>query len=300
MKSRLLVLFVLVACGTGSSESITTISSTTTATSEAQSTSSAAAATTTTADVTTTTAAEGLVPLVVSRFGAMGYWDGSSWVDVEGPGDVPVESGTEFQVVLLDQPITAAFGGAVSLCEPAGSALMEFDPPLPGELQGPGALAILAQWDVRPHEVTVDPTAVAEHRQAVIDFLAGNGIDDTDPPITQHITTDLEGDGIFEVVLVAKRVPDDLFGSADDYSLALLRKQIEGEWQTAILEFHTGSGDNAYILSHSIAALADLNGDGKMEIAIDAAYYEGAGTVAYEYVNDDLGTVVALGGGCGA
>jgi hypothetical protein len=298
VKARLLVLFVLVACGTGSGKSVATISSTTTTTSEAESPTTAAP--TTPADVTTTIAGDGLVPLVVSRFGVMGYWDGSSWVDVEGPGDVPVESGAQFQVVMLDQPITNAVGGAVSLCEPAGSALMAFDPPLPGEFQAPGALAILASWPVRPYEVTVDPTAVAEHRQAVIDFLGGNNIDDADPPITQHITTDLEGDGAFEVVLVAKRVPDDLFGSADDYSLALLRKQIEGEWQTAVLEFHTGSADNAYILSHSIAALADLNGDGKMEIVIDAAYYEGAGTVAYEYVNDDLGAVVALGGGCGA
>lgn len=295
MTSRLILLLFLVACGPGSGVSTTTISPSTSTIDDDGTT-----PTTSTAAVTTSTAGEGLVPLVVSRFGVMGYWDGSSWIDVAGPGDVPVESGAEYQVVLLDQPLTTAAGGTVTFCEPAGSALMAFDPPLPGDSQGPGAVAIVAPWDVRPSGVEVGTQPTSEHQQAVIEVLESNGIDDADPPVTQFVLTDLEEDGIEEVVMVVKRVPDDLFGSANDYSLVILRKQIEGEWQTAILELHTGSADNPYILSHSIAALADLNGDGKMEIVIDAAYYEGAGTVAYEYVNDDLGPVVALAGGCGA
>jgi hypothetical protein len=80
----------------------------------------------------------------------------------------------------------------------------------------------------------------------------------------------------------------------------LLRKLIEGEWQTAILESSVAVADQAYILSHSIGAIADLNGDGKMEIVVDAAYYEGSGTVAYEYIDDDLGPQPVLMGGCGA
>ncbi len=75
---------------------------------------------------------------------------------------------------------------------------------------------------------------------------------------------------------------------------------IEGEWQTALLETSVGASDNPYILSHSVAAVADLNGDGTMEIVVDAVYYEGSGTTAYEYIDDDLGPQPVLGGGCGA
>jgi hypothetical protein len=254
--------------------------------------------TTTIAPTTTIPAAEP-VPLVVSRYGVMGYWDGTEWLAVVGPEEVPVEPGETYQVVLLDQPISEAIGGEVTLCEPAGTALMEFDPPL-GEPLEIGATAVLATWDLRPQPVTVITDTAPEHLQAAIDVLAASGIDDPDPPVTQHLSADLEGDGVAEEVLIVKNVPDDLFGSAGVYSLAMLRKQIEGEWQTAILELSIGADDNIYVLSHSLSAIADLNGDGKMEIIVDAAYYEGAGTAAYEYVNDDLGPVVAVAGGCGA
>jgi hypothetical protein len=138
-----------------------------------------------------------------------------------------------------------------------------------------------------------------EHRDAVIDVLEPLGIL-SEPEVYQHLGADLEGDGSEEVIIVARRVADDLFARPGDYSVVLLRKSIEGEWQTAILETSLAEPGSPYILSHSIAAVADLNGDGKMEIVVDAAYYEGAGSVAYEYVDDDLGAQAVLNGGCGA
>jgi hypothetical protein len=59
-------------------------------------------------------------------------------------------------------------------------------------------------------------------------------------------------------------------------------------------------GDNTspYVLHHVIAAVADLDGTGTMEVVLDTSYYEGSGSVAYEYVDGRL--VDVLGGGCGA
>ncbi|MFQ5558174.1 MAG: hypothetical protein ACE5GB_11800 [Acidimicrobiales bacterium] len=48
------------------------------------------------------------------------------------------------------------------------------------------------------------------------------------------------------------------------------------------------------------AAVADLNGDGRMEIAYTDQYYEGSSTIVVEYVDDDLGPVEVLSVGCGA
>jgi hypothetical protein len=97
---------------------------------------------------------------------------------------------------------------------------------------------------------------------------------------------------------VIRRIPQDLFGNADSYSLVLMRKFVEDG--TLVIEFSQGAVDNPYVVFHAVTAIADLNGDDRMEIVIDGYYYEGSGTAAWEYVDDDLGTVAALSAGCGA
>lgn len=236
--------------------------------------------------------------MVVSRYGLMGWWDGG-WVVPAGLGDMPIEGGERYQVVMLDQPEFSAIGSAVRLCEPSQSLVIDMDPPLPGDFREAGAIAILADWELRPSPMSVLGELSGEHRDAVIDVLEPLGIL-SEPEPYQHLAVDLEGDGGEEVIIVAKQVADDIIARQGDYSVVLLRKSIDGEWQTGILEVSLAEPGSPYVLSHSVAAAADLNGDGKMEIVVDAAYYEGAGSVAYEYVNDDLGAVSVLNGGCGA
>ena len=288
---------LLVACGGGGATTTATDPSTTASTAPTITT----ATTSTTAATTTTTAAsDPAVPVVASRFGVMGWWDGDSWIPGDGSVEIPLVGGEQFQVVLLEEPIGTVTGSPLGICEPIGTPLIDFDPPLSEGPQEPGAIAIIADWDLRPHGVTLLAAVPEEHVDAVAQFLRDRGIDDADPNIEQVVVTDVEGDGVAEVLIVVNRLPPDLFGGPGDYSAVLLRKQIEGEWQTAVLEFHEPEDESPYILKHVVAAMADLNNDARMEIVIDAFYYEGAGTVAYEYVNDDLGPQEAIGGGCGA
>jgi hypothetical protein len=287
---------LLTACGSGG-ESTTTETSAT----ETTPTTSTTAATSSTAATTTTIASpDPGVPVAVSRFGVMGWWDGDSWVPGDGSVAIPLVGGEQFQVVLLDEPITTTTGSALAVCEPIGTPIVDFEPPLPGGPQEPGAVAVIAAWDLRPHGVTLLAAVPDEHIDAVAQFLTSRGIDDADPNIGQVVVTDIEGDGVAEVLIVVNRLPDDLFARPDDYSAVLLRKMIEGDWQTAVLEFSEAEDGSPYILRHVVSAMADLNNDVRMEIVIDAFYYEGAGTIAYEYVNDDLGPQQAIGGGCGA
>jgi hypothetical protein len=58
--------------------------------------------------------------------------------------------------------------------------------------------------------------------------------------------------------------------------------------------------EHAFLISFTVGTVADLNGDGKMEIVVDSAYYEGLGVEVWEYVNDDLGPVPRVSVGCGA
>ena len=239
-----------------------------------------------------------MVAVVASRYGLMGWWS-DGWVVPEDLADIPLEGGEEYQVVMLDQPLTTAVGSAPTLCEPSQTPVLEFDPPLPGEFRDPGALAVIADWELRPSPVRVAAGVEAVHLDALTQVLASLGVEG-DPEIYQLVVADIDRDGLEEIVIVAKHVDDNLFAQPGDYSVVILRKVVEGEWQTAVLETSVAEPESPYILSHSVAAIADLNGDGKMEIAVDAAYYEGSGTAAYEYIDDDRGPEVVLGGGCGA
>lgn len=239
------------------------------------------------------------MPVVVSRYGLMGWWSEDGWVVPETLDEIPLIGGEEYQIVMLDQPITTAIGEEPTLCEPSQTPVLDFDPPLAGDFADPGALAVLADWELRPFPVVVETELDDVHVEAVTQVLMSLGIE-AEPVIFQIVVADIDGDGTEEIAIVAKDLSDNLFGQPGDYSVVVLRKMIEGEWQTAILETSLAEPDSAYILSHSFAAIADLNGDGKMEIVVDAAYYEGAGTTAYEYTNDDLGPEHVLGGGCGA
>lgn len=297
-RTALTLLVVVVACGGDGATTTTTTEPSTTASTPSTTTS---ATTSTTAAITTSTAApDPEVPVVASRFGVMGWWDGDSWVPGDGSVAIPLVGGEQFQVVLLDEPITTTIGSSLGICEPIGTPLLNFDPPLSEDFQAPGGIAVIADWDLRPYGVALLAAIPEEHVDAVAQFLSNRGIDDADPNIEQVVVTDIEGDGVAEVLIVVNRLPEDLFAGPGDYSAVLLRKQIEGDWQTAVLEFDEPEDESPYILMHVVAAMVDLNNDGRMEIVIDAFYYEGAGTVAYEYVNDDLGPQEAIGGGCGA
>lgn len=300
MKRLLPGLIVIVACGGPASTTSPEPSAPSNTTSPPAGSSTTSVATSTTVQATTsaTMGEPGSVPVVASRYGLMGWWS-EGWVVPEALNEIPLSGGEEYQVVMLDQPITTATGSPPTLCEPSQTPVLDFDPPLPGEFSDPGALAVIADWDLRPSPVRVETDLADVHVEAVTEVLMSLGIE-TEPVMYQQIAADIDADGTEEIVLVSKFLPDDLFGRPGDYSVVVLRKMIEGEWQTAILETSVGEPDSPYIVSHAIAAIADLNGDGRMEIAVDAAYYEGSGSAAYEYIDDDLGPEPVLGGGCGA
>jgi hypothetical protein len=59
-------------------------------------------------------------------------------------------------------------------------------------------------------------------------------------------------------------------------------------------------GETPFVLSFTVAAIADMNDDSMMEIILDSAYYEGVGVEVWEYVNDDIGPLAQISAGCGA
>ena len=225
----------------------------------------------------------------------LGWWDG----DWQSEGTLPVAGGEEYQVIRLDEPVTISIGTEPRpWCDPLELENIEFDPPLAGEWMDLDAIAVQTSGEVRPYSVEILPNTIPAYIEATAGLLAA-----TDPVInlTQVIRTDLEGDGIDEVIVAATSMPDSPLDTVEgDYSIVYLRKVVEGDVLTAILARSVAEEAGPFSwVRYEVSAVADLNGDGRMEIVIGGPVWEGSFLTVYEYINDDLGVVEVLSCGCG-
>lgn len=313
-QTALCLVLVVAACSTDSTAATTststTIETTTTATevtttSSTSTTTTAMTSTTTTAAVATTTGGlEGnwaQAPLITTEFGALGWWDGSHWVDAETEGALPVAGGEDYQATRLGAVTRTTAGPQTLVCSPLDLVGVELaDEGLLGAYPGPYGVAISAPWVLQPHlfEEIDDDGSYAGH---AAELLAERGLDVEEPVIKQVIRTDLEGDGVTEVLVVAEEVTPGLILEVGDYSIAFMHKVVDGEVQTAVLA-DTVVLDPAERFggAHTIGGVADLNGDGKMEIISNSAYFEAMDVTIWEYIDDDIGPFPVLQIGCGS
>ncbi len=239
---------------------------------------------------------------MVSEFGALGWWNGAAWVQVDESTPLPVSGGEDYQVAALGFTGIVVGGAEELLCEPLFNPGVTLNPPdRLGAWPGPYGVAVSAPWDLRPNVVQslADDGTYAAY---AVPLLSNRGLNVPKPVIKQLFRVDLEGDGVNEVIVVVENIAGPgLFPTAGDYSLAFLRKVVQGEVQTAILgDSVIVNAEGAFLVSYTVGAIADLSGDGQMEVVIDAAYYEGLGLEVWEYVNDDLGMLPAIQTGCGS
>ncbi len=294
------VLIALAACSPPTAISSSTSSTSSPAVTSAPATSTTAALTTTTTIATSSTLEQvsGL-PFIVSAAGLIGYFMDGHWV----PSDLerPVEGGEIYQVIDLEGLVGESVGDEITVCEPAGTPLVELDPPLLVTSEEPSEIAVAnANWNLTPRPVGAGASPPADLIAEGVAFIEDRGLADPNPNVAQYLTFDLEGDGTDEELLILNRLPEGLIGNADAYSLVLMRKQLDIEPATLIVAYSQGVADNPYVVSYFVSAVADLNGDDKMELVVDSHYYEGNGTSIFEYRDDDLGLLEVLASGCGA
>lgn len=126
----------------------------------------------------------------------------------------------------------------------------------------------------------------ATYTKIVSAILISKGIKRPQVKITQAYKIDLEGDGKDEVVIAANRYANGILpsASAGDYSFLLVRKIINGKVQNIFIgkEFYPKAKEGAVPSDNHISAIADLNGDGVMEIVTYGGYYEGSSSVIFE------------------
>ena len=135
-----------------------------------------------------------------------------------------------------------------------------------------------------PRKVTKLPANSPAYTKALRRFLDSNGLKAAKARIVGLWQADLDGDGTKEVLIEARSrdragmegVADDF--RPDDYSLVLLRALRGGKVVDLPLDFATKESVHPHL-----RAVADLDGDGRMEIVLSFSAYDNSGGSLWSY-----------------
>ncbi len=132
---------------------------------------------------------------------------------------------------------------------------------------------------VLPKTLTVMNTDNEKYRHVLATFLESQKLKDVPLKIHQLIRTDLDGDGKHEIIINAintARVLD----RKGEYSIVLVVRDVNGHSvvETVQNEVTLEDSDLPVVLwENTIAAIADIDADGKMEIIMYGQFFHGQG-----------------------
>jgi hypothetical protein len=131
-----------------------------------------------------------------------------------------------------------------------------------------------------PRLPKVLPTKSALYEKVVNDWLNQHGLKQAKINLVKAIRIDLDGDGTEEVVISSHPSGDYLrdLWSKKPYCVILVRKLVKGVVTTiAVYSDIAVMGNESVFYNVEVQAVADLDGDGNMEIITSFDYYEGVG-----------------------
>lgn len=140
-------------------------------------------------------------------------------------------------------------------------------------------------WNVMPRLPKALDVKNPTYLQIVRDILKGAGLKNPKVSISQAYAIDLDGDGVEEIVIVANRFVHGAHlgglaeqqAQAGDYTLVLVRKTIGEQTQNIFVVKAVWLEPGGWLArANRLSAIADLNGDGVMELVVYNEYYEGS------------------------
>lgn len=250
-------------------------------------------------------AQEALAVVDVSEGCLMGGISEGQWLEADAVA--PLLKGNErYRIYTLTKALGEATGSAASADgEPCnGSRKVTLSP------KPEGGIAISGRWNALPRVPRMLSTNDPAYRRIVANLLRRRGFVRPKINITQVLRIDLDNDGIEEVLVSATHLAEGLVsaersmavhGKPGDYSFVLLRKIVKGRVRDTLLVEHfyprrKESPETPY--QYDVAAVLDLNGDGKMEIIVHGNYYEGSWGTVFRLDKTKVENV--FGCGCGA
>lgn len=216
----------------------------------------------------------------------LGASTGQKWLN-SAQAAKQLQPGTSFRLFTLGKEVGQA---KMSKVEPDLELCPEVRIVSFVEKPSSGVIAFAAPWNALPRPVRNLDTTQAIYRTAVAEFLAKRGLENPKVKITQIVRADLDGDREEEVLISATNYDAEeesapTAARAGDYSFVLLRQMRAGKVETKLVDGEFYKKDQAFNAPnvHRVAAILDLDGDGRMELVLTSNYYEGGTTTIYRY-----------------
>ncbi|MFK7918113.1 MAG: hypothetical protein AB8G14_08560 [Ilumatobacter sp.] len=245
----------------------------------------------------------------------LGAWDGSAWVtqdfDDEGnqiplpqPGIASVAASSLDLPDGADAVITGlALGGLQEYCvgnETGPLIELPRDIPDSASANGYDAIAVTADWELQPRPVRQVGLEAPIYREVGTALFDGTVATNGEGVVVQAVRVDLDGNGIEEVLVTYERQSDTDFGAEGDFTGIYARyPSADGSVVDELVTSYV-SGDPVDFPTpgrFTLAAVADLNGDGTMEVMVRDRFWESGGMQVFALVDGRLASVA--GGGCG-
>ena len=241
--------------------------------------------------------AAGVIPIVDQGWLLGGFSQGK-WLSAEDTAKA-LQGGELYQLCTLTQPLGKGRGS-----KPKFNPSIEVGPEFgitftPASKGREPVVAVGATWNAMPRQPRLLTENLQPYITAAAEILKSKGIANPQVKLTQVIEIDLDGDGLKEVLVCARRFTvahlSDVL-KAGDYSMVFLHKPakktghnilITGQFQTASLS------EPGLPLTWRIMGLVDANDDGVMEILADYTYYEGGGARLYQLKGEKVELVLA-------
>lgn len=239
----------------------------------------------------------------------IGSWDGSGWSEGPTPEYDPVdddidpaefipETGIAMTVTDFAGRTDTVTNGAAGACFSVSGPTLETPLHSTPDLPTYESLALpTPTWPLKPRAVDHRTGADERFRAAAISTLEGENVDATVGQLVQFVRADLHGDGDIEEFVVYEYLDDDVRSNGDP---RLFTPGVAGEFSVVALadaERETASividavvpfdEPDSFMGQFRIIDVADLNGDGRMELIVGSWYYEGAGVHVFDYGADD-------------
>lgn len=217
------------------------------------------------------------------------------WLDPETTR-AALAGGEPYRLFSADSETGVAEGGAPADADIpcTGMVVVELVP----EASEDDVVALGGAWDPlpRPAEDAID--TADSYRDAIAVLLADKGLASPEVQIEDVLRADLDGDGADETLVTATRLADARTTiDAGDYSVLALFREGEPQPSLVVGEVYGEAADFGASVEYSVRGVLDLNGDGSLDIVVQWAYYEGAGTLVFDVSGGAPREV--LGAGCG-
>ncbi|MCE9609638.1 MAG: hypothetical protein K8R23_05465 [Chthoniobacter sp.] len=241
-------------------------------------------------------------PIVSAQDGLLfGSAGGGQWVSHEKAKGA-IKGGETYRLYSLTAALGTAKGGKPETAgEPCPDMIAIALKPKPAA----AVIALAADWNALPRVPRKTDTSQPVYQKAVAEFLTARGFSKPKVRIKQILRIDLDGDGEEEVLISATNyfTKDDEVPTgttAGSYSCVLLRRMVAGKVETHLLEgeFYPTAKQSSAPSRYEVAAVLDLDGDGKMEVIVESNYYEGGAATIYRCTGKKPTQLLSVG--CGA